>query len=101
MYRNLLYHCDVSPPAHFDSTLLRPVVIFLLPTGAMGSFARANLRRWARYFKACQQHIYHINYLNLVLKKRNPSNYLSAFFFSVSSLFATVAAAGGCLVYGR
>ena len=31
---------------------MRPVVDFLLPTGAMGSLTRANLRRCARYFKA-------------------------------------------------
>ena len=46
------YLCDVSPQAHFDNNLVRPVVDFLLPTGAMGSFSRANLRRCARYFKA-------------------------------------------------
>ena len=32
---------------------MRPLVDFLLPMGAMGSFTRANLRRCARYFKAC------------------------------------------------
>ncbi len=48
-----IYLRDVSPPGHFDSKLLRPVVIFLLPMGAMGSFMRANLRRCALYFKAC------------------------------------------------
>ena len=37
----------------FDRKLLCLVVDFLLPTGAMGSFTRANLRRCARYFKAC------------------------------------------------
>ncbi len=49
----IYYLCDVSPRAQFDSKLLRPVVDYLLPTGAMGSFTRANLRRCARYFKAC------------------------------------------------
>ncbi len=33
---------------HFDVKLLRLVVDFLLPTGAMGSFTRANLRRCDR-----------------------------------------------------
>ncbi len=47
---NLLYLCEVSPQAYFDSKLLHLVVDFLLP---MGSFTRTNLHRCARYFKAC------------------------------------------------
>ena len=43
-----LYLCDVSPQVHFDSKLLRLVVDFVLPTGAIGSFTRANFRRCAR-----------------------------------------------------
>ncbi len=49
---NLLYLSDVLPRAHFDSKLLQPVVDFLLPTGAIGSFKRADLRCCAHYFKA-------------------------------------------------
>ncbi len=48
---NLLYFCDVSPQAHFNSKLL-------CLTGAMGSFTRANLHRCARYFKAWSMFVF-------------------------------------------
>ena len=48
----IYYLCDVLLGAQFDRKLLRPVVDFLLPTGAMGSFTSANLRRCARYVNA-------------------------------------------------
>ncbi len=37
----------------FDIELLHSIVVFLLSTGAMGSFTSANLCRCVRYFKAC------------------------------------------------
>ncbi len=49
----IYYLCDVLLRAQFDRKLLRPVVDFLLPMGAMGSFTSTNLRHCARYFKAC------------------------------------------------
>ncbi len=43
----------VSPRAQFDVKLLRLVVDFFLPSGAMGSFTKANLRRFKAWLLVC------------------------------------------------